>query len=108
MDTLVRTGEVNWDALPRPIHVKIDTEGSEQRVLAGFGDLLYEVSILVIKVENNARNENYNLLSLSQTVRPFGFIRRKILYACYDGPMFPPYTDVMIWKDNQSRKSSVQ
>lgn len=99
METLIRTGEMPWDKLKRPIMVKIDTEGSEKRVIDGFGKHLLDVTYLLVEVENiEQRGQNYNLLQLSTTLATYGFDQCKIVYACYDGPDAPAYTDVLFWR----------
>ena len=99
LDTLVRTGELPWDTLKRPIMVKIDTEGSEKRVIDGFGKYLTDVTYLLVEVENiEQRGQNYNLLQFSTTLATHGFDQCKIVYACYDGPDAPAYTDVLFWR----------
>lgn len=99
MDTLIRKGSIPWDSLKRPIMVKIDTEGSEQKIINGFGKYLSDVSYLLVEVENvEQRGQNYNLLQLSTTVATHGFNQCKIVYACYDGPDAPAYTDVLFWR----------
>ena len=99
MDTLIRTGKIPWDNLKQPIMVKIDTEGSEKRVIDGFGKYLSDVEYLLVEVENiEQRGQNYNLLGLSTTLASHGFDQCKIVYACYDGPDAPAYTDVLFWR----------
>lgn len=99
LDTLIRTKQMPWDKLKRPIMVKIDTEGSEKRVIDGFGTYLSDVTYLLIEVENiEQRGQNYNLLQLSTTLATHGFDQCKIVYACYDGPDAPAYTDVLFWR----------
>ena len=100
MDTLIESGEINWKELPKPILVKIDTEGSEKKVLDGFGDYLSNVSYLLIEVENSKqRGGNYSLVTLSSVLSAQGFSQSKIVYACYDGPDAPAYSDILFWKD---------
>jgi FkbM family methyltransferase len=99
MQTLIASGEMPWADLPRPIFVKIDTEGSEKRVIEGFGPYLADVSYLLVEVENiEQRGRNYDLLSLSPLVAAHGFNRCKIMYSCYDGPDAPAYSDILFWK----------
>lgn len=99
LDSLVASGELDWTSLPRPIFVKIDTEGSEKRVLDGFGNHLADVAYLLVEVENiEQRGRNYDLLSLSPVIASHGFNRCKIVYSCYDGPDAPAYSDILFWK----------
>ena len=99
MQTLIEDEDVEWSGLPGPIFVKIDTEGSEKKVLDGFGPYLKDVAYLLIEVENREqRGENYTLMSLVELLAPFGFNRIKIVYACYDGPVAPAYCDILFWK----------
>ena len=99
MDSLIASGDLDWAALPRPIFVKIDTEGSEKRVLEGFGKHLADVAYLLVEVENiEARGRNYDLLSLAPVLAAQGFNRCKIMYSCYDGPDAPAYSDILFWK----------
>jgi FkbM family methyltransferase len=99
MDTLIATEQVPWHTLRRPIMVKIDTEGSEKRVIDGFGGYLSDVAYLLAEVENiEQRGENYNLLSLSAILASLGFDQCKIVYACYDGPDAPAYSDILFWR----------
>lgn len=99
MDSLIESGVVPWTALPRPLFVKIDTEGSEKRVLEGFGKYLDDVSFLLVEVENvEQRGQNYDWLSLCPLISARGFNRCKIVYSCYDGPDAPAYSDVLFWK----------
>lgn len=98
-DTLVSNGVVRWSDLPRPILVKIDTEGSELDALRGFGEKLREVDYLVIEVENREfRGGNYSMIDLCAYLEKFGFTRSKVLYACYDGPVSPAYLDTLFWR----------
>ena len=99
METLIDTGQIPWDTLKRPIMVKIDTEGSEKRVIDGFGKYLSDDTYLLVEVENSEqRGQNYNLLSLSTLLAGHGFDQCKIVYACYDGPEAPAYSDILFWK----------
>lgn len=99
MDSLIEEGKVNWAGLRKPIFVKIDTEGSEKRVVEGFGKYLSDVSYLLIEVENKEqRGQNYNIMSLSQVLAKHGYDKCKIVYSCYDGPDAPSYSDVLFWK----------
>lgn len=98
-DTLVNAGEVRLSELPRPILVKIDTEGSEKKVLDGFGTTLHEIDMLLVEVENiESRGRSYNLLTLATYLATYGFKNAKILYACFDGPTAPAYADILFWK----------
>lgn len=99
MDTLIDTGRIPWGSYKRPIMVKIDTEGSEKRVIDGFGKYLLDVTYLLVEVENiEQRGKNYDLLSLSTLLATHGFDQCKIVYACYDGPVAPAYSDILFWK----------
>lgn len=99
LESLVSSGVVSWKSLRGPIFVKIDTEGSEQRVIEGFGNYLSDVSYLLIEVENREdRGQNYNLVSLCNVLAKHGFDGCKIVYSCYDGPDAPAYSDVLFWR----------
>ena len=99
MDSLIRAGEVPWESLKRPILLKIDTEGSEKRVLDGFGKYLSDVQYALVEVENNEkRGRNYTLMSVSAALAAHGFNQCKIVYACYEGPDAPAYSDILFWK----------
>jgi hypothetical protein len=83
--------------------VKIDTEGSEKRVIDGFGKYLKDVAYLLVEVENQeARGKNYDLISLCTTLAGKGFDRSKIVYSCYDGPEAPAYSDILFWRSSKS------
>ena len=95
LDTLVREGQMPWEILKRPIMAKIDTEGSEKRVVEGFGACLSDVAYLLVEVENTEqRGQSYNLVQLSNTLSAHGFDQCKIVYACYDGADAPTYAAV--------------
>lgn len=100
MKSLIQTKTIPWSELPRPILVKIDTEGSEKRVIAGFGEYLRDVSYMIIEVENmEMRGGNYNMIDLCCLIASYGFRKSKLLYSCYDGPDAPAYSDVLFWKN---------
>lgn len=98
-DSLVQSGVIDFCSLPKPILVKIDTEGSEFDVLAGFGEYLKQIDYLVVEVENLlSRGGNYTILSLCEFIAANNFKKAKILYSCYDGPASPAYSDIMFWR----------
>ena len=98
-DTLLNKGELKIADLPRPILVKIDTEGSEMRVVEGFGERLNLVDYLLVEVENDEnRGHHYDLLTFSSHLKQAGFNHSKVLYACYDGHNVPAYNDILFWK----------
>jgi FkbM family methyltransferase len=98
-DVLVRSGEVPLADLPRPIVVKIDTEGTEVEVVEGFGECLAHVDQMLIEVTNRQDGVvNNHLFRLCDRLAKHGFRQAKILYACYDGPLAPTYADVLFWK----------
>lgn len=100
-DSLVNSKKIDIGSLPRPILVKVDTEGSELDALVGFGDYLEIVDYLVVEVENASdRGGNYNLLSMCRYLSDFKFDGCKILYSCYDGPESPAYSDIMFWRNS--------
>lgn len=104
-DTLVEEGKINWSALPGPVLVKVDTEGSEFDAIRGFGNHLANVDYLLVEVENHeVRGGNYSMAELSTYLSAFGFNRSKVLYACYDGPVSPAYLDTMFWRDQASSR----
>ena len=101
MESLVKSGEIAWEGAP--VLVKIDTEGSEKKVIEGFGKYLSDVAYLLVEVENQeARGQNYDLISLCMTLAEKGFDRSKIVYSCYDGPEAPAYSDILFWRSNKS------
>lgn len=98
-DTLVKNGEVAISSLPRPVLVKIDTEGAEVRVVDGFGGCLELVDQILIEVTNRHGGVIHDhLFRLCQGLAAHGFRFAKILYACYDGPLAPTYADILFWK----------
>lgn len=98
-DSLVRRGELNPAEFVHPVMAKIDTEGSEQKVLRGFGGELRHVDYLLIEVENTGfRGKDYNLLTLSAHLHAEGFRHSKILFCAYDGPTAPGYSDIFFWR----------
>ena len=100
LQTLIEKGEVPWAQLPKPILMKIDTEGSEKKVLDGTGKYLHDVKYVLIEVENaEERGANYNMTDICCVLREYGFDRMRILYSCYDGPEAPAYSDVLFWKE---------
>lgn len=105
MESLIESGEIQWTerGLQSPIFVKIDTEGSERKVIDGFGKYMNDVTYLLVEVENQeCRGNNYDLISLCTTLAEKGFNRSKVVYSCYDGPDAPAYSDILFWKDNRS------
>lgn len=102
METLIDSGEISWNTLKHPILVKIDTEGSEKRVVDGFGKYLGDITYLLIEVENSEqRGHNYDLTSLCLALAGHGFDHSKIVYSCYDGPDAPAYSDIFFWKTRE-------
>jgi len=98
-DALVGNGEVPLADLPRPIVVKIDTEGTEVEVVEGFGECLTHVDQMLIEVTNRQEGAiNTQLFRLCDRLAKHGFRQAKILYACYDGPLAPTYADMLFWK----------
>lgn len=107
METLIESGEISWKELSRPILLKIDTEGSEQRVLAGFGEYLGQVTYLLVEVANaESREQPAGLTSLCLALSKHGFDHAKIVYACYDGPNAPVYSDIFFWKKKNSQQTN--
>jgi FkbM family methyltransferase len=51
MESLIESGEIAWKE-GAPVLVKIDTEGSEKKVIDGFGKYLRDVAYLLVEVEN--------------------------------------------------------
>ncbi len=103
-DTLVAEGKVVLPELPRPILLKIDTEGSELRVLEGFGQTLAEIDLLLIEVSNStSRTSHYNLLTLAAKLRTEGFSGSKVLYSSLEGPKAPTYMDVLFWRERAEK-----
>ena len=103
MESLIENGEIEWKKAGQPVFVKIDTEGSEKKVIDGFGKYLSDVSYLLVEVENQeARGQNYNLISLCTALAEKGFDCAKIVYSCYDGPEAPAYSDILFWRSNKS------
>lgn len=103
MKSLIQAKAIPWSELPRPILVKIDTEGSEKRVIEGFGAYLQDIAYMIVEVENvETRGGNYSMVDLCCLMASYGFRKSKLLYACYDGPDAPAYSDVMFWKNDQS------
>jgi len=102
MESLIESGEIAWGG-GSPVLVKIDTEGSEKRVIDGFGKYLKDVAYLLVEVENQeTRGQNYDLISLCTTLAEKGFDRSKIVYSCYDGPEAPAYSDILFWRSDKS------
>ncbi len=102
MESLIENGEIEWGK-GHPVFVKIDTEGSEQKVIDGFGKYLCDVAYLLVEVENQeSRGQNYNLISLCTRLAEKGFDHSKIVYSCYDGPEAPAYSDILFWKSKKS------
>lgn len=98
-ETLVKNGEVALAGLPHPILVKVDTEGTEVRVIEGFGDCLARVDQILIEVTNRQGGIVHDhIFRLCERMAAHGFRFAKILYACYDGPLAPTYADVLFWK----------
>lgn len=107
METLIDSGEISWNAMKHPILVKIDTEGSEKRVIDGFGKYLGDITYLLIEVENiEQRGHNYDLTSLCLVLARHGFDHSKIVYSCYDGPDAPAYSDILFWKTQNSQQAN--
>lgn len=95
-DSLVKNGEIRWPCLKRPILLKIDTEGSEMKVLSGFGDLLCEIDYVLVESDNK---EGYNsIMDLNANLKSFGFQNSKVLYACCDEPSAPVYLDMLFFR----------
>src|SRR5690606_12956189 len=107
MDGLIeRTEEIDWQKLPKPILLKVDTEGAEMKVLFGFGKYLADVDYLIIEVENHqSRGENYDMITLCTFLASHGFNESSVLYACYAGPTAPTYLDVLFWKKPASAEA---
>lgn len=100
MDTLIGRGDVRPEAWPHPVLVKVDTEGSEVRVLRGFGEALRTVDYLVIEIGNAGEGGRPPdaLLEISALLRDAGFRHAKTLHAANDGPNAPAYLDVFFWR----------
>lgn len=98
-DTLAATGVVPWKTLKRPILLKLDTEGSELKVLQGFGACLRDVDYVLTEVENaDTRGRHYDLMALCRQMDASGFNRSRLTYACFDGCALPSYFDLLFWR----------
>ncbi|MBU4198557.1 MAG: FkbM family methyltransferase [Kiritimatiellae bacterium] len=98
-DTLVSKGVVSWPELQRPILLKLDTEGSELKVLKGFGTFLRDVDYVLTEVENDdARGRHYDLMELCRRLEEAGFNRSRLTHACFCGTTVPSYFDLLFWR----------
>ena len=104
IDSLVATGELNWEQLPRPILAKVDTEGCEMAALTGFGALLKDVDYLIIEMSNwEERSQDSTLVDMCRFLGEFGFRHSSILYACFEGDKNPSYLDLLFWRNERLR-----
>jgi len=102
-DTLIKDGPIQLKDFPRPILVKVDTEGSEFDAIRGFGEYLNQVDYLLVEVENHeVRGSHYSLAELCSYLSVYGFNQSKVLYACYDGPTSPAYLDTLFWRSHSA------
>lgn len=98
-DSLVRDREVDVARWKRPVLLKIDTEGSEYAVLAGFGNELEQVDYLLIEVENSDdRGGRYSLTDVASSLKSYGFDKAIIVASGFNGPNLPPYSDILFWR----------
>ncbi|MBN1270390.1 MAG: FkbM family methyltransferase [Kiritimatiellae bacterium] len=102
-ETLVKEGKIDWKQIRRPILLKLDTEGSELQALKGFGDLLREIDYVITEVGNAPeRGMRYDLTEVCAHMTRYGFDSSRVIYACYEGPLAPPYVDVLFWRSSKS------
>lgn len=98
-ESLLASGEIKLEEMPRPILLKVDTEGCEFQTLSGFGDFLKQVDYIMIEVTNphivDASSDAGRIFSL---LLQQGFDKSKVLYAGHDGSSLPDYLDVFFWK----------
>lgn len=97
-DTLLLKGEISMEEMPRPIFLKIDTEGCEYRTLKGFGKFLSEVAYLMLEV-TNPHESSSNTLEVFRWIADHGFTRSKYLHVGHEGSSMPDYLDVLFWRE---------
>jgi len=96
METLINEGVIPWEQLPRPILLKMDTEGHELNILKGFGKYLNDVDRIISEVGNEAdRTKSYDLTEMCNYLTAYGFNDSRILYSCFDGANPSAYMDVL-------------
>ena len=105
LDTLVRHDRLLWENLPRPMFAKIDVEGSEERVIRGFGTLMSGVDYVLVEVGGGAENLTKSVALLHN----LGFDQAKVVYApTWNGPGEPEFLDVLFWKDAVKPKGEIR
>lgn len=91
---------ISTATLPKPVFLKVDTEGHELRVLRGFGKQLDGVEMVLLEVQN-AQNEAHtaDALETYSFLRSQGFTKSRALFSWFDGYNQPAYMDVLFWRE---------
>jgi hypothetical protein len=90
-------GDISMGEMPRPIFLKVDTEGCEYKTLKGFGKFLSEVEYLMLELTNPHESSNDSLATF-QLLSQCGFTSSKFLFVGHEGSSMPDFLDVLFWK----------
>ena len=99
-DDLLASGELKKEEMPRPILLKVDTEGTELQTLIGFGSFLKEIDYIILELTNPAEGSS-EMIEICTFLKNSGFNQSRVLYAGHHGSSPPDYLDLFFWKSTQ-------